>query len=56
MEIIVDFALNNEEISNLNTYRCIEVLEVNNMELSQTVSMVKIKILDLQEFLEQLHF
>lgn len=57
MELIVDFAIHRGEINNLKTYyNSLEVLEVQNNTDSKDYAFVKIKILDLQEFMEELHF
>lgn len=55
--MIVTFAINEEEIQNLKNHNCIEILEINDgFDPNSKIKMVKIKITDLSEFLENVKF
>lgn len=57
MELIVDFVIHREKVSNLKTYKSIEIVKIQDNTVSKDYNFVKIKILDLQEFfMEELHF
>lgn len=52
--MILDFAIYKDQIQNLENKKNIEVLEINKCDENKNVVFVKLKILDLQEFLEEI--
>jgi hypothetical protein len=54
LEIILDFAIYKNQIENLENKKNIEVLEVKNSNDSKDIAFIKLKIFDLQEFLEEI--